>query len=233
MTSDFLSQFASSTRRPKAVVNLSLGLRGVILLMDEAIRHGSELGLIYVAAAGNEAIDACATTPGGSPEAITVGAIDRYDALTWFSNYGACVDILAPGEDILSADVEHSSDSEKRAGTSMAAPFVAGVIARYLSHSVNASNVTCVREHLANMAILDQASIPGGAYVGTPNRILFAGCNTCFGDYDCEASFEENEAWTLPPFPENGAQRISFGTTWSILVFFNILCAGRICIAAR
>ena len=55
-------------------------------------------------AAGNENSDACAVSPARTAEAITVGATDTTDARASFSNYGTCLDIFAPGVNILSLD---------------------------------------------------------------------------------------------------------------------------------
>ena len=74
------------------------------------------------------------------PLAITVAATTPKDARLWISpgvgsNYGRCVDIWAPGSDILSAS--HTSDraTEYRSGTSQAVPFVAGTAALFLQNS--------------------------------------------------------------------------------------------------
>ena len=77
------------------------------------------------------------------PLAITVAATTPEDARLWISpgvgsNYGRCVDIWAPGSDILSAS--HTSDraTEYRSGTSQAVPFVAGTAALFLQNSSGA-----------------------------------------------------------------------------------------------
>ncbi len=59
---------------------------------------------------------------------ITVGAINNKDERAYFSNYGTCVDIFAPGVDITSAGLSDSSTTELAtlSGTSMACPHVTG-----------------------------------------------------------------------------------------------------------
>ena len=54
-------------------------------------------------AAGNSNADACEFTPAASRAAITVAAMERGDKLSWFSNRGPCIDIIAPGSAIASA----------------------------------------------------------------------------------------------------------------------------------
>lgn len=79
---------------------------------------------VKVIAAGNEFQDACATSPASTPEAITVGASDSRDQFADFSNYGTCVDIIAPGVQISSTTPKGRTAEQD--GTSMACPHVAG-----------------------------------------------------------------------------------------------------------
>lgn len=74
------------------------------------------------------------------PLAITVAATTRDDARLWISpgvasNYGKCVDIWAPGADVISASRKSDIATEFRSGTSQAVPFVAGAAALYLQNS--------------------------------------------------------------------------------------------------
>ena len=73
----------------------------------------------------------------GEDEAITVGAVDRFDRRANFSNYGTCVDIFAPGVGITSALNDGGYGAES--GTSTASPHVAGVAALYLESHPEAS----------------------------------------------------------------------------------------------
>jgi hypothetical protein len=69
------------------------------------------------------------------------------DQLSWYSNYGSCVNILAPGgagdgnylHDIASAGISSSNSVAYMSGTSMASPLVAGVVANYLSTKPNST----------------------------------------------------------------------------------------------
>jgi subtilisin family serine protease len=88
-----------------AVANMSLG-GYTDYATDQAVRNSIAAGVTYTLAAGNESTDACTRSPAGVREGITVGATDRYDARAYFSNYGDCLDLFAPGVDIMSAYVD-------------------------------------------------------------------------------------------------------------------------------
>ena len=131
----------------KAVVNLSLGFATTVSDVDAVITQMINEGMIVVAAAGNSAVTSCGTTPAGTSGTFSVGAsyaqdingsfVDREAP---FSNYGDCVDLFAPGAQIVSpwsyvavqGEPAASNPYAQISGTSMAAPHVSGVLARYL-----------------------------------------------------------------------------------------------------
>ena len=59
-------------------------------------------------------------------QVLTVGATSVKDKVAYFSNFGSCVDIFAPGVDIISAETDTESASGASSGTSMACPHVSG-----------------------------------------------------------------------------------------------------------
>ena len=96
--------------------------------------------MVYALAAGNESQDACGLSParlGRAAGIITTAATDDRDAEASFSNYGACVDLWAPGARILSTS--RSGGISTFTGTSMASPHVAGGAALVLAGQPGAS----------------------------------------------------------------------------------------------
>jgi len=149
---------ANSPLRP-AVANLSLG-GGASTSVDAAVAGAVAKGVVMVVAAGNNNADACTASPAREPSAITVGATASDDARAFFSNYGSCVDIFAPGLNIISAWHTSASASLVNSGTSMAAPHVAGVAALTLA---------------ANPTASPAAVATSIAATATPNHVLYAG----------------------------------------------------------
>jgi subtilisin family serine protease len=114
------------------VVNMSLGSVGTSNEIKNAVDEAVAAGIVVVVAAGNKGMDACNYSPAFVPSAITVGATDRQDARPTWSNFGNCVDLSAPGVQIVSAYFTNDRATASLSGTSMAAPHVAGAAALYL-----------------------------------------------------------------------------------------------------
>jgi subtilisin family serine protease len=160
-----LDWVAKNARGP-SVVNMSLG-GGASRSLDAAVRDLTGRGIVVVAAAGNDDADACNASPARAPEAITVAASDRNDRRASFSNKGTCVDLFAPGHQIVSA--WHTGDTATRtlSGTSMAAPHVAGAAALHLGARPQAKPDGVTRALLA-ATVEGKVSDPAGS----PNRLL-------------------------------------------------------------
>ena len=145
-----------------AVANFSLG-GGVSKSLDSAVNNLIKDGVSVVVAAGNERVNACNSSPARVPNAITVAASDSTDKLANFSNFGKCVDIIAPGVAITSSIHTSNTAAAAYSGTSMASPHVAGVVARLLSTGAAANSV------LTSATTGRFSSLPSG----TPNRLLY------------------------------------------------------------
>lgn len=143
---------------------MSLG-GGLSQALNQAVENAIRSNIAVVAAAGNNASDACYTSPASAPNAVTVAAIDFAYGRADFSNYGQCADIFAPGVDVESAWIGAKDQNHYLSGTSMAAPHVAGIAATYIANGkASVANLTQV---LINTSQKNQVSDTKG----TPNRI--------------------------------------------------------------
>jgi subtilisin len=148
---DWVTAYASTIE----VANMSLG-SGKSQAVNDAVRKGTEKGVVFVVSAGNDGADASLYSPASEPTAITVSALadsdgepggtgssfvysdgslyTADDTFAPFSNYGSVVDICAPGVLILSTVPVNSYDGSY-SGTSMASPHVAGAAALYVARN--------------------------------------------------------------------------------------------------
>jgi subtilisin family serine protease len=165
------------SREPIEVANMSLGGAGRDDgncgftnrdALHRAICRSVAAGVTYVVAAGNDGKDASQFTPSAYSEVISVSALvdtdgrpgglgpstsnGTDDSLASFSNYGAAVDLIAPGVNIYST--YRNGGYATMSGTSMAAPHVAGAAALYLAQYPTASPAR-VRRALILLGVLD------------------------------------------------------------------------------
>lgn len=110
------------------VISMSLGGPKSSIL-DRAVASAVSKGAVVVVAAGNENSNACGTSPANEPLVIAVGASTQTDQRASFSNYGACVDIFAPGVSVRAANHLSNTGTTLLSGTSMACPHVSGAAA--------------------------------------------------------------------------------------------------------
>ncbi|KAG5994775.1 hypothetical protein E4U52_000771 [Claviceps spartinae] len=168
-----LQDVARKNLTGRAVMNLSLG-GGFSQAMNHALQSVVKAGIVCVAAAGNDDKDATNMSPASAPNAITVGAINaKTDAKASFSNFGASVDIYAPGVNVLS--VGHLSDNDTRilSGTSMASPHIAG-LAAYLMRLRNIKDATQVSDLIKRLGSQTGARVRGNRE-GTTSVIAYNG----------------------------------------------------------
>jgi subtilisin family serine protease len=115
------------------VINASWGSNTPDPALADAIRYADQKGVVFVNAAGNDGVntDVAPTYPGSYrlPNMLVVAAVDQNGNLASFSDYGAqTVDLAAPGVGILSTYPRRFGSYAYLSGTSMAAPFVSGVV---------------------------------------------------------------------------------------------------------
>lgn len=168
---DFVTADSQTRNCPNGTVaNMSLG-GGRSTAINAAAAAAVRAGVFLSVAAGNSADDAQWYSPASEPTVCTVGATDIDDVRAWFSNYGAGVDIFAPGVDVLSAWIGNTKATNTIDGTSMAAPHVAGLAAYYLT-LLGPKTPEALCEYIKETATLGVLSdIPSG----TINALAFNG----------------------------------------------------------
>ena len=177
-TEDATRKAKTSRKNVQAICNLSLGEFGESPTLSEAIKQASNEGLIFVVAAGNDDDGSCFYYPGNIDETITVAGSDINDNFYSNSNYGSCVDIIAPAVNIMSAGISSDFASSVLTGTSMATPIVAGALAVHISRNPDQlMDHVLALKWIQNTATTDAINIPGHRQIATINKLLFLNCS--------------------------------------------------------
>jgi subtilisin family serine protease len=152
----------------RAVANMSLGgsrNRDV----DNAVTASIADGVSYAVSAGNSNTNACNQSPARTPNALTVGATAINDQRASFSNIGRCLDLFAPGVNIVSARL--GGGSVAFSGTSMSSPHVAGAAALILGAGLATTPAGVTDLILGNAT----AGVVGNPGARSPNLLLYTG----------------------------------------------------------
>ncbi|KAL1933666.1 hypothetical protein VTP01DRAFT_7756 [Rhizomucor pusillus] len=160
---------ASNKTYKGAVANMSLGggrSKALNMAVNEAVRNG----IVFAVAAGNDNRDACQYSPAGAEKAITVGASNLADEKAYFSNHGKCLDVFAPGQDIMSIWKGSKTATNTLSGTSMASPHVAGLCAYLMSLSEEPMSPQAVKDKILALATKGAlTNLPKD----TPNMLIY------------------------------------------------------------
>ena len=173
----------------KSIINLSLGGTSNSGAFLQAINRAAAEGIIIVVAAGNDAIDGRYYYPSAYDNTIAVASSTNVDQFSSFSNYGTSVDLIAPGSNVMAAGSRDSNDCfgkdpnycfVRKSGTSMAAPHVCGIVARYLSElsdsEAELANHDVVLKMLTETATVNKISFSNEEQSLTPNRLIRREC---------------------------------------------------------
>ncbi|KPM41692.1 Alkaline protease 1 [Neonectria ditissima] len=164
-----MNDILSKGRIGKSVINMSLTSSSSTIVND-AVQAVIDSGVSVIAAAGNSNSDSADWSPANLPDAITVAASNNNYSRWSASNWGSTVDLFAPGQAILSTWVGSSSATYTTSGTSMAAPYVAGVVA-YLLALEGPRTPAEMKARILGLAIKDLIS----DRKDVPNLLLYNG----------------------------------------------------------
>jgi len=162
-----------------SAANMSLG-GGKSPTLDLAVNAAVEAGMHFAVAAGNDNADACNYSPAAAAKPVTVGASTSFDERAYFSNYGKCTDIFAPGLNIQSTWIGSKYATNTISGTSMASPHIAGLLAYLLSlqpakdSAFAVADITPKKLKEALIAISTKGAL-GDIPANTPNYLAWNG----------------------------------------------------------
>jgi subtilisin family serine protease len=159
---------AANAEKP-AVANVSIG-GSATDAKDAAVTGMVQAGVTVAVSAGNDNTDSCTQSPARAPDVLTVAATSGTDARWASSNYGKCVDVFAPGHQIVSAGRASDTANATMSGTSMATPHVTGAAALYLGAHPTASPAT-VTKAMLDASSKDKVTSPGA---DSPNKLLYS-----------------------------------------------------------
>ncbi|KAK2907620.1 hypothetical protein Q8A73_008693 [Channa argus] len=171
--------------------------------LNTACRDMVANGAVVIAAAGNYRDDACLYSPASEPEVITVGAVNSADQLmsqgAGGTNFGHCVDLFAPGDDIVSASSDCSTCFTSRSGTSQAAAHAAGIATVILSSGQSMSPVQVLHAmlHHSISNTINLLPLPETHYLTTPNLVAaMPPANQSNGELLCRSVWSEKSGST-------------------------------------
>ncbi len=160
--------WVTANRSGPSVANMSLSTLADPAI-DLAVGNSIGSGVTYVVSASNGNSDACERSPARVPAAITVAATNISDSRASFSNFGRCVDLFAPGENIVSAGNFSDTHEYPDSGTSMASAHVAGAVALYMQNYPWASP-----DHVTTWITINATPGVVSDVRGSPNLLLYS-----------------------------------------------------------
>lgn len=132
--SDLVQGLVFAANEGASVISMSLIGYGQSRFLEDALQFARDSGATLIACAGNGGIgDADRSGPGVSPLTISVGASNLSDARAGFSGTGSALDLVAPGQGVLTVSFTSAHAASWFSGCSAATPIVAGIASLMLS----------------------------------------------------------------------------------------------------
>ena len=155
------------------IINMSWGSKRQSFIIRDVIDYAYARGVVLVAAAGNS-FEAESIFPAGYRKVISVASTEQNKERFYQSNFGASVDIGAPGNVILSTQIRNQY--RRLTGTSMATPHVAGVAALILSKRPNLTHEE-IRHILITTAdpIMEGTDLVGAGHLNAERALMASG----------------------------------------------------------
>jgi hypothetical protein len=155
----WIKKHISNKKRSRTSVVLLAFEAESSVILNHAVQQLSKVDALVVAAAGNDGRDACDFSPANESSVLTVGSTaEKSDLVSLSSNFGPCIDLYAPGEDVPGSSVD-TPDKIMKSGTSVSAAIVAGVVATYRDANPRWSAVR-IRQRMKTSTIYKGISMP-------------------------------------------------------------------------
>lgn len=145
------------------VINMSFGGYSTTPAMQDAVNYAWGKGAILIAAAGNDNVST-PIYPAALNNVLSVGATDSSDAKATFSNFGAWVQVAAPGVNVGTTKMGGAYGGSS--GTSMAAPIVSSLAGYLLSANPGLTN-----QEITSLIKQNSDQVAGSAALGGAGRI--------------------------------------------------------------
>jgi cerevisin len=148
-----------------------------VTAMEQSLNAAIDAGMHVVVASGNDGSDSCLTDPassgGSNGRAISVGSIGMKNIVSDFSNTGACTDLYAPGESVLSAWIGSNNTINTDSGTSMATPHVSGIVAYLMAQRSDlAKDPVAMKKFLLETSLKNVITTSLGMTVGNDSLLM-------------------------------------------------------------
>lgn len=209
-TSDIVAGINWCITNGMNVINMSFGTYTGSYAMTMVLRQAVENGILCVAAGGNEGDPEGAgetvNYPGRYESVIAVAATDAYNRRATFSASGSKIELAAPGVHVLST--YPGNDYAYMDGTSMAAPYVSGIIALWKERYPDATPAR-LRQILQGTA-LDLGAVGRDPYYGyglVQSPVLFRDIAGHWAEPEIQSAYEHGwlKGTSLTTFTPNGS----------------------------